>query len=241
MCGIIAFYFLNKRIIRQWQLALLGCLLLVISPRIFGDAFYNSKDIPFLVVFIFSVLTLHLYLEKKKLLPLVMHGITSAILIALRAPGIVMLGLTVGFIILDSLFLHTLKWKKAILHGVVYLGVTALFTYIFWPILWHDPFHEIINAFQMMGRFPWDGGVVLYRGNYIDVTNLPWHYIPYWMLISVPIGFIFFAVAGFFGSISYIHKIRLENILRKTARLFVNFRMVVYSDCCGNYAEVRSI
>ena len=62
--GVVGFYFLLKRIVKQWPLALLGCSLLVTSPRIFGDAFYNSKDIPFLVAFILCVLTLHLYLEK---------------------------------------------------------------------------------------------------------------------------------------------------------------------------------
>jgi hypothetical protein len=67
-----------------------------------------------------------------------------------------------------------------------------------WPVLWHDPINEIQNAFYMMSHFPWRGGVVLYRGSYIDATNIPWHYIPVWMVITIPLGYILFALVGFF-------------------------------------------
>ena len=199
LLGVAAFYFLIKRIIKQWPLALLGCVFLVISPRIFGDAFYNSKDISFLVVFIVSILTLHIYLEENTVSRLVFHSISSAALIALRTPGIVILVFTLGFLIFDLLFLKNQKWQLTLFHGVIYIALTCILTYLLWPILWHDPINEIQNAFYIMSHFPWRGGVVLYRGSYIDSTNLPWHYIPVWMVITIPLGYILFALAGFLG------------------------------------------
>jgi hypothetical protein len=199
LLGLIAFYFLNKRIIKQWKLALLGCAFLVISPRIFGDAFYNSKDISFLVVFIFSILTLHIYLEKRTILHLMIHSVSSAALIALRVPGVAIIVFTLGFIFLDLFFLKKQKWQNALGHAFIYFLLTCFFTYLFWPILWHDPINEIQNAFLMMSRFPWRGGVVLYRGSFIDAANLPWHYIPVWMAITIPLGYILLAIVGFFA------------------------------------------
>ena len=63
--GIIGFYFLAKRFLSHKWLALLGSAALVLSPRIFADSFYNSKDIPFLVTYSFALLSMLLYLGKS--------------------------------------------------------------------------------------------------------------------------------------------------------------------------------
>lgn len=210
LLGVIAFYFLNIRIIKKEWLALLASVMLVVSPRIFGDAFYNSKDISFFVVFIFSVLTLHLYLQKKTLAYIILHSLSSAVLIALRVPGLVMVAFTFGFLLVNCLFQQNLH--RILLHSFIYLVLTCLLTYVFWPILWHDPINEIVNAIQTMSRFPWRGGVVLYRGSYINATELPWHYVPVWMLISIPLGYMFFALIGLLDSLKRLFKSRLKSI-----------------------------
>ena len=56
--GVILFYFLCRRLFHNSWWGLLGSTLLAISPRIFADAFYNSKDIPFLVAAIAAICTL---------------------------------------------------------------------------------------------------------------------------------------------------------------------------------------
>jgi len=234
LLGIVAFYFLNKRIIKQWPIALLGCAMLVISPRIFGDAFYNSKDISFLVVFIFCILTLHLYLEKSSVLHIIFHSLSSAILISLRIPGIVMVAITLGFLILSIFFQQNQKWQRVFLHSVIYLILTCLLTYAFWPILWHDPIHEIQNAFQLMSHYPWRGGVVLYRGSFVNAANLPWHYIPVWMMVTIPLGYIMLAVIGFFDHLLSLIKsqwksifINYQDFLLITVWLFVPIAAVI--------------
>jgi len=52
--GVIFFYLLCTDIFRNWKTGILGCLFLILSPRIFAHSFYNSKDIPFLVLFVIS-------------------------------------------------------------------------------------------------------------------------------------------------------------------------------------------
>ena len=43
--GAVFFYFLCKHEFKSWKLGILGSILLILSPRIFAHAFYNSKDI----------------------------------------------------------------------------------------------------------------------------------------------------------------------------------------------------
>ena len=39
--GVWFFFLLGRKIFGRWEIALLGCLLLVLSPRIFAHSFYN--------------------------------------------------------------------------------------------------------------------------------------------------------------------------------------------------------
>jgi len=45
--GVFVFYLLCKNRFNSWKIGLLGSVFLILSPRIFADSFYNSKDIPF--------------------------------------------------------------------------------------------------------------------------------------------------------------------------------------------------
>jgi hypothetical protein len=48
--GIIAVFKLAERRFADWRIGLLGALWLILSPRLFGDFFYNGKDAVFLAV-----------------------------------------------------------------------------------------------------------------------------------------------------------------------------------------------
>ena len=87
--GVLIFYKLNKRIFKSWKLALFGCLLLVFHPRIFADSFYNSKDIPFLVLYISSLYTFINYKENPTNKNLLFHSIISVFAINSRLAGII--------------------------------------------------------------------------------------------------------------------------------------------------------
>jgi hypothetical protein len=56
--SVFFFYLLGCAHFKSRAWALLGCGMLVLSPRIFADAFYNSKDLPFLSFCIIAAYTL---------------------------------------------------------------------------------------------------------------------------------------------------------------------------------------
>jgi hypothetical protein len=202
--GTVFFYLLCKHIFGSRMIALLGCLLLVLSPRIFAHAFYNSKDIPFLAVFIVGIYTLLRYLERPTVLRAVLHGIVCALLIDVRIVGVLLPALTLVFIGYEILRPGAGKnggeggaGRKGVRLGLtvgVYLIISLGLTVLFWPTLWRDPARNFIRVFEGMRNFPWEASV-LYLGDYVWSTQLPWHYIPVWIAISIPV-----AVIGLFGA-----------------------------------------
>lgn len=191
--GLIMFYILSCRLFHNSWMGLLASGLLAISPRIFADAFYNSKDIPFLVGFIAAILTLVLLSDSLVKKPqwlnvfvrLVGHAGASAILISTRIPGIVIIPLTL-FLILINIERPRVFWKRKLMITFGYLVLTAGLTILFWPILWHNPWGEFINAFNNMANYPWPY-TVLYMGNVFFAKDLPWHYPLVWIGITTPI------------------------------------------------------
>ena len=195
--GVVFLYLLTKRITKSWGAALFASLLLAATPPIFGHAFYNSKDIPFLAAFILAVYTLAGCLDHPAYRNVVLHALTSAALIALRTPGILVPVLTLGMMGLYLIFQPGSQGRGGWLARVLlYAALTGGLVVLFWPVLWHDPASEFINALQQMSKFPWDGGTVLYRGSFVDARSLPWHYIPVWMLITIPLPYLALAAVG---------------------------------------------
>ena len=99
--SVICFYFLCKKIFKDWKIAILGSIFLVLSPRILSHSFFNPKDIPLLSVYIISTYTMVLFLEKKTVYNGLIHGIACAFLIGIRILGILVPVFTFIFFTLD--------------------------------------------------------------------------------------------------------------------------------------------
>lgn len=212
--AVCFFYLICRNRFDSWKMGLLGCAILVLSPRIFADAFYNQKDLGFLSVFVVSIYTLLKFIERPSHATAIAHAIVCAFLIATRILGLFMPLLTVLFVGMDwtsALVLgkrrvaaggrrgkpvrRTVKARFQVGHlatyGLVLVGCTTLF----WPLLWEGRWSLFIEAFREMSRYPWDGSV-LYLGNVIKATDLPWHYIPVWITITTPILYLVFFLVG---------------------------------------------
>ncbi len=191
--GLIPFYILGRRLLHNSWLTLLATAILAISPRIFADAFYNSKDIPFMVASITAIWTLLVlgdtFRQRRHWLRfaaiIFLHAATCAVLIATRVAGIMIVPLT--FILLIVIVIETPAFSKPALTTVfVYLILTVGLSILFWPILWHNPWSQFIHAFGVMSQYPFGRGV-LYAGQYFPAENLPWHYLPVWIGITTPL------------------------------------------------------
>lgn len=195
--GLAGFYILIFRITRKPLLAIIGTIFIFLSPRIFADSFYNTKDIPFMSAFILSFLTLHFLYSRLNWTALIFHAVVTAMMIAIRLQGILIYALT--FLAFISLFYkkdEKESRRKIITKFAVYLIVSFTLLILLFPALWHNPIREIFSGLQQLSRFPWTGGAVFYRGSFLDATALPWHYVPNWVLVTTPIIISAFFITG---------------------------------------------
>lgn len=199
LVGVFFFYRLCFLGLRSQWLALLGAVFLIASPRIFADAFYNSKDIPALILFIVSVFTLLRFLETPSYRWAVWHALATALLLAIRLPGLFIPAMTLGFVAANLLFLpeERHRWKDWAIRLLAYFILAAALTVLFWPFLWRDPIGHFAEAYADMSRFSRQVGLfVMYQGGFITAGELPWHYIPVWMSMTTPFLYLVLGAVG---------------------------------------------
>lgn len=194
-CAVWILYWLGKRVTGDWRLAVLGCVMLVLSPRIFAHGFYNSRDIPNLTFMSLAMLTLLRFLDRRTVARAALHGLCCALALALRTTALLLPALTLLFIVLSAVEdgpNTILKNVRRVLPPcAVYLGVLLAFTIFFWPLLWENPVRHIIDAVTDMASH---GGANFYMGAMIEEN--PWHYVPVWITISTPLPYTLLFLLG---------------------------------------------
>ncbi|HEY9210671.1 MAG TPA: glycosyltransferase family 39 protein [Methylotenera sp.] len=197
--GVVAIYATCKKIYGDYRLGLLAALMLVLSPRIFAESFYNSKDIVFMASIAIAIYTMTNFLAKHSLLWASIHGFCTALAIDIRIMGILLLLCTLGALAVQ-LAKRAMPTQQLRTSAEAYILATCIFVIVMFPFLWADPLGNFVLIFKNMANFRWDGSV-LYMGEIIKATNLPWHYIPVWILITTPPLYIVFMLIGMFATL----------------------------------------
>ena len=206
----IFFYKLLLSRFLKYNIALLGTLFFILSPRIYGDSFFNNKDIVFL-----SLVSIALYFcvkafEKESYKNLLIFSIFAAICTSSRILGIIF---PISFMLFYflSFFQEDKNLKKIIFFIISYF----VFLIIFWPALWENPIENFFLAFKYFSDLQGFNIKMFFNGEYISTNFLPYSYIFTWILITTPILYILLFLIGYF----YIFKkffIRFINIKEKS-------------------------
>lgn len=195
--GLVSLYAIGLRTFRSRNWALFAALMLLLSPRQFGHAFFNGRDIPAMAFFTLKMFTLLLFLDRPTSRKAVLHGITSGLVIATRV-GLLFLPLYtvlfLGFrIVLDMVNSQRVPWKRYGIYLAMYLITFAVATVAFWPLLWEQPIHHVVEALRNM---LWEqspaGG--FYLGE--NVGELPWHWVPVHIVTKTPLLYIVLALTA---------------------------------------------
>lgn len=194
--GVGAFYAIAKRMLGDWRLALLGCAMFLLSPRVFAHAFYNPKDVPALALFTIAMATLLAWRASGYAWRwLAAHALACALIVSIRAFGILLpaftilalaadVGLAEGAPVREKLRVFTSR-------AAAFAGACAALLVAVWPLLWADPAGNFLRAFSTSaGRT--GGGLYLGR----PMEGVPWHYIPVWIGITTPPIFTLLALIG---------------------------------------------
>lgn len=193
----VFFYFLLQQRFRHLFFSLAGVLMLILSPRLFAESFYNAKDLPFLSLAIISSFTMVRFLNKPSFLNALFHGLACGLALDIRILGLLFPAATVVFSLLQLKIFNPggLPAKKVFLGLLIFLLFFAGFTIAFWPYLWEHPVQRFLHILARSSKYPWKGNV-FYLGEVFPATNLPWHYLPVWFFITTPVGFTVLALIG---------------------------------------------
>ncbi len=200
--SLIYFYkLLNEYIVKDKKYALIGVLFLVLSPRIYGESFYNIKDNVFMSMCIINLFYSFKYINKSSKKNLLLLCFISALTINCRVIGGIVIAMTSIF----KFVIDRKNLKKAIKNFFFLSTITYIIYIIITPASWNNYIFfpiEVINFFFNY-KDPYSNDIIknLYFGNSINSTSIPWHYLPVWICITTPIMYIILSLIGFTSKI----------------------------------------
>lgn len=188
--ALIYFYKILINRFKNQNIAILGVILLFITPRIFGDSFQNTKDIIFLTFIIISYFYLLEFIDKKSFTNILLLSFFSAISTSIRLFGIILP--------FSVLILYFFSKKNCVSFKLISLNFLffILFLILFWPLLWDDTINNFIYYFKIINDY--FGSKVYFLDNYYKANFLPYSYLPIWIIISTPVLHIILFILGFF-------------------------------------------
>ena len=104
----------------------------------------------------------------------------------------------------------------------VYCFATVLGTVICWPYLWEAPITHFLEAYQSLSRYSWPFSN-LYLRQFVAANQLPWHYIPVWLLITTPLPYSLAALLGLGYILYHLFRQRLASLRTLVGRLDLLF------------------
>ena len=115
----------------------------------------------------------------------IFHGFITAFTIDVRVVGVAIFFATIA-ILFCRCIKGELSFKKFMVLITTFTLTTIIFTYIMFPFLWASPIENFIITLKNMAKFRWTGAGVLYFGEIIPASELPWHYVPVWISVTLP-------------------------------------------------------
>ena len=180
-------WLLTYRLFGSRLIALLIMLLFLLHPRIYAHSFFNTKDLPFLSMFMVSLYLTHRAFRRDSVWAFALCGVGVGLLANFRIMGAMLIPAVLGMLALDVFYAMKRGGggvKHALINICVFSTVCAATLYAAWPLLWRDPLGAA-EALALLSEHPHRGGT-LFRGEVVQWPNIPWDFIPTWMLITTP-------------------------------------------------------
>lgn len=234
--GIVFFYLLCLRWLSR-RAAFAATLLFSTQPVLWGHAFINPKDIPFMTFFLATVYLGYRGLDRLgkengeprkfpvwasrlfwNIFPV---GIALGLLASIRT-----LGPFAGLIIV---LYGLLKYGRRSIPGILGMSLIAiLINYLTWPYLWGHPLKNYLQVFEYMADNPVILSV-LFQGSFFHSNDLPSTYFPVTLFINFTeaVWPLFFLGLAILAWKRYLKKIDWQALLPVLLWFFLPFLYVV--------------
>ena len=190
ICGLLAWRMFNNR----W-IALLAMLLFLLHPRLYAHSFFNSKDIPFTVMFVIALYLTHRAFRRDTLGTFVLLGVVVGLAANMRPFALLFIPAVLA--------LRGLDWRAAaggdarrriLLTAGGFAATTLLALYASQPFYWENLL-RFIDGLQTLARHPTSVDN-LFRGRIVLADTVPASYIPVWFAITAPTAALLLAARG---------------------------------------------
>lgn len=187
---------LAREVTGSYQVATLTVLALLLMPRLFGQAFGNLKDIPFATGYtagLFMIIQFLKEMPRPRWRTAVFLGLAIAFTVSVRAGGFILFGyLALGiftFLFWKPFYLNSVSTKPVFVRlmgqGTVILFIGYFAGLLFWPFALQDIFSHPLESLNLMEHYSVSIRQI-FEMELIWSTQLPWYYLPKWLLISTP-------------------------------------------------------
>ena len=219
--GVYFLYRLSTRWMKPMA-ALAATALFAWQPMLWGHAFINPKDPPFLTFFLASVCLGFEMVDglnrngrlkiSTVILPAIILGITTSIRVLGPLAGLLVF-IYFGFTILKNknLRVSVTPWLFFLAYGL--LGIIIMF--ITWPYLWESPIARFLEVFRFMSDNPTNLSV-LFGGQVYRAGDLPRRYLPFMLATTLtePVWILFVI-----GLVTAYRKLVTQNTPQRSSKL----------------------
>ena len=191
--GIIAAYRIGT-LLGGGSAGVLAALFLILTPRYYGHAFNNPKDIPFAVFYLWSIYWIARDLGQLPDLPrnwIWKTGLAIGLTLACRINGIILfvyMGLffCIRYLELARQGSDILSLARSFVRQTLSIGAVAYVVMLpFWPWALLNPLTGPFKAIGYFSQFI-EPHYSFFSCQYMANTELPWYYISKWLLLTLP-------------------------------------------------------
>ncbi len=203
--GSIGIIYAGKlaRFFGGWNAGILAMIMLVLSPSWFGHNFANPKDIPFSVGYTAGIYFILSYLQAMPR-PGVRHilGLIAGIgwAMGVRIGGFLLIAYLLLFLLAFAVYnkqLKTVLTARIIKQFAIVAASGYLIAVLFWPYAHLGIIEKPLEALKIMSNFFVNIGM-LYDGHKILSNQVPWYYIPRYVVYTAPLVVLAGTVLGMF-------------------------------------------
>ncbi len=207
MAGLWSLYSISRHLGLSRLTACAATLLLYLSPRFFAHAHYNDKDLVMLCLMLICLWQGLRFLKKMTVPRALLFSFFGAMCTNLRIVGL----MPWGCIGLSAVTLLSVRrqwsWRKI---GLALLTVFSFLAFyvILTPACWSNPgqyFRYLLSNSAAFSRWK---GVLFFRGAEFHVPDnpLPFYYLPYLMIVTLPLYTLPLALIGGIGAVCEYRK-----------------------------------
>ena len=196
LCGGLFAYLLAYRLSGNRIIALAALTLFLAHPRLYAHSFFNSKDIPFVVMFIISLYLAHRAFRRDALTAFALLGVAVGALVNLRIMGVALVAAILAMRTFDLATARGIGERKRVLATTgAFILAAGLTVYALLPYLWGNPARGALTWWATLSNHPFVQ-YELFRGMVYRSVDFPAEYLATWFSITSPPFALLFGAVG---------------------------------------------